>query len=192
MTTPLRVTTGRLSVPVTGRDHIRGPVSAPVTLLEYGDYQCRYCADAHPAVRDLLEQRPDGVRFVFRHFPLTNVHACAELAAETVEAAACRDRFWQMHDWLFEHREAFEPGHVGVAAQQLGLPPDAIDREVEEHLYLDRIQRDFAGGIRSGVGGTPTFYVNDSRHDGGYTLPELLAAVDAAKREHSSRDAAAG
>jgi protein-disulfide isomerase len=180
MTTPLQVTTGRLSMPVTEQDHIRGPVGAPVTLLEYGDYQCPYCAAAHPVVRDLLSRREETVRFVFRHFPLTNVHQYAELAAETVEAAACRDRFWQMHDWLFEHQEEFNPGYVPVAAEQLGLPPDAIDREVNEHLYLDRIQRDFAGGIRSGVNGTPTFYVNDVRHDGGYTLPELIAAVDAA------------
>jgi protein-disulfide isomerase len=180
MTTPLQVSTGRLSVPVGAEDHIRGPLSAPVTLLEYGDYQCPYCASAQAAIRGLLEQRPDTVRFVFRHFPLTNVHQHAELAAETVEAAACRDRFWQMHDWLFEHQKEFNPGYVRVAAEQLGLPPDAIDREVNEHLYLDRIQRDFAGGIRSGVNGTPTFYVNDVRQDGGYTLPELIAAVDAA------------
>jgi protein-disulfide isomerase len=179
-TTPLQVTSGRLSVPVTDQDHIRGPLPAPVTLLEYGDYQCPYCAAAHPTVQDVLQRRPDTVRFVFRHFPLTNVHQYAELASETVEAAAARDRFWQMHDWLFEHRERFNPGYVRVAAEQLGLPPDAIDREVNEHLYLDRIQRDFAGGIRSGVNGTPTFYINDVRHDGGYTLPELIAAVDAA------------
>src|SRR5439155_25634155 len=119
---------------------------------------------------------------VFRHFPLTNVHQYAEIAAETVEAAAVRDRFWQMHDWLFEHQKEFGPGCVRVAAGQLGLPPDAIDREVNEHLYLDRIQRDFAGGIRGGVNGTPTFYVNETRHDGGYTLPELIEAVDAAHR----------
>ncbi len=180
MTTPLKVTTGRLSAPVTEHDHVRGPMAAPVTLVEYGDYQCQYCATAQRNVRDLLERRPEQVRFVFRHFPLTNVHQYAELAAEAVEVAAARDRFWQMHDWLFEHQEQFNPGYVRVAAEQLGLPPDAIDREVNEHLYLDRIQRDFAGGIRSGVNGTPTFYVNETRHDGGYTLPELIAAVDAA------------
>jgi protein-disulfide isomerase len=180
MTTPLRVMTGRLSAPVTEQDHIRGPMSAPVTLLEYGDYQCPYCAGAHPIVQDLLQQRPDTVRFVFRNFPLTNAHPHAEIASETAEAAAARDRFWQMHDWLFEHQDEFNPEYVRVAAEQLGLPPDAIDREVNEHLYLDRIQRDFAGGIRSGVNGTPTFYLNEARHDGGYSLPELIAAVDGA------------
>jgi protein-disulfide isomerase len=181
-TTPLRVMTGRLSVPVNDQDHIRGSMAAPATLVEYGDYQCPYCATAHPVVRELLDRRPDTVRFVFRHFPLTNVHQYAEVAAETVEAAAARDRFWQMHDWLFEHQEEFGPNYVRVAAEQLGLPPDAIDREVNEHLYLDRIQRDFAGGIRSGVNGTPTFYINEARHDGGYTLEELMEAVDAASR----------
>src|SRR5215472_10135291 len=109
MTTPLRVMTGRLSVPINEQDHIRGPVQAPVTLLEYGDYQCPYCANAHPIVQSLLRRRSDTVRFAFRHFPLTNVHPYAEIAAETVEAAAVRDRYWQMHDWLFEHQDQFQP-----------------------------------------------------------------------------------
>src|SRR4051812_34785038 len=99
MTTPFRVTTGRLAAPVTDDDHIRGPATAPVTLVEYGDYQCPYCGMAHPITQELLRERPNLVRFVFRHFPLTNVHPFAEVAAETAEAAGAHQRFWQMHDW---------------------------------------------------------------------------------------------
>ncbi len=179
MNTPLQVS-AHLTVPVQDYDHVRGPVRAPVTLVEYGDYQCPFCAAAHPIVGALLEQRPDTVRFVFRHFPLTNVHPYSEVAAETAEAAGVRDRFWQMHTWLYGHQEQFQPAFVTTAVDQIGLPGDTVAREVNEHLYLDRVQRDFAGGVRSGVNGTPTFFINGQRHDGGYALDELIEAVDAA------------
>jgi protein-disulfide isomerase len=180
MITPLQVSTGNLNLPINDQDHVRGAVTAPVTLVEYGDYQCPYCAAAHPIINDLLRQRADTVRFVFRHFPLTNVHPYAEVAAETAEAAAARDQFWQMHAWLFDHQDQFQPAFVSTFADQLGLPGYKVSREVNEHIYLDRIQRDFAGGVRSGVNGTPSFFVNGRRHDGGYTLGELVEAVDAA------------
>jgi protein-disulfide isomerase len=180
MTTPFRTTTGRLAAPVTDEDHIRGPATAPVTLVEYGDYQCPYCGMAHPIVQELLRERPDVVRFVFRHFPLTNVHPFAEVAAETAEAAGARQRFWQMHDWLFEHQDQFDPVHLAAGVEEVGLPVDEVIQEVNDHIYLDRIRRDFVSGARSGVNGTPTFFINGLRHDGGYALPELLAAVDQA------------
>jgi protein-disulfide isomerase len=183
MTTPLQVPTGHLNVPVDDNDHLRGPVQAPVTLVEYGDYQCPYCAAAHPIINDLLSRRPETLRFVFRHFPLTNVHPYSEVAAETAEAAGTRDRFWQMHSWLYEHQGQFQPAFVTTAVDQIGLPGNVVAREVNEHLYLDRIQRDFAGGVRSGVNGTPSFFINGTRHDGGYTLDELTAVVDAATRD---------
>jgi protein-disulfide isomerase len=180
MTTPFRATTGRLAAPVTGEDHIRGPATAPVTLVEYGDYQCPYCGMAHPIVQELLRERPNVVRFAFRHFPLTNVHPFAEVAAETAEAAGARQRFWQMHDWLFEHQDQFDPVHLAAGVEEVGLPVDEVIQEVNDHIYLDRIRRDFVSGARSGVNGTPTFFINGLRHDGGYSLPELLVVVDQA------------
>jgi len=179
-TTPFRVTSPRLTVPVNETDHVRGPERAPVTLVEYGDFQCPYCGAAYPVIEALLAQRPETVRFAYRHFPLTNVHPYAELAAEASEATGARGRFWSMHHWLFEHQDELDPAGLLVGAESVGLPVDAIQREVMGHVYLDRIQRDFASGVRSGVNGTPTFFINGIRHDGGHSLPDLLHAVDAA------------
>jgi protein-disulfide isomerase len=180
MTTPFQLTLGQLAEPVTDDDHIRGPATAPVTLVEYGDYQCPYCGAAHPILKELLRQRPAEVRMVYRHFPLTNVHQYAELAAEVAEAAGARQQFWQMHDWLFTHQEELSPVTLRLGVEQLGLSVEEVDLELRDHLYLDRIHRDFIGGVRSGVNGTPTFFINGIRHDHGYTLPELLLAVDEA------------
>jgi protein-disulfide isomerase len=177
MTTPF-VATGRLSTPVTDEDHIRGRHDAPVTLVEYGDYQCPYCGAAHPVLQQVLNERPDRVRMVYRHFPLSNVHPHAEFAAQLAEAAGRRHRFWPMHDWLFEHQERIAPAIAPLACAEVGVDADAVEREVREQVHMDVIRRDFLGGVRSGVNGTPTFYLNGVRHDGGYTLADLLAAVD--------------
>jgi protein-disulfide isomerase len=165
---------------VDDRDHIRGPVDAPVTIVEYGDYQCPYCGRAEPMVQRVMRMRPTTVRLVYRHFPLTNAHPYAELAAEAAEAAARRERFWRMHDWLLAHQAELDPVTVWRGVEHVGLIPDEIGGEFAKHLYLDRIRRDFVGGIHSGVNGVPTFFINDIRHERGYTLPELLTAVDAA------------
>jgi protein-disulfide isomerase len=178
MSTPLRVTMGRLTLPVIEEDHIRGPASAPVTLLEYGDYECPYCAAAHPMVLELLRQRSDTVRYAYRHFPLTNVHPHAELAAEVAETAGEHDKFWPTHDWFFDNHDLVVTGQVLEGVAEVGLPATAVARDLGEHRHLDRIRRDFVSGIRSGVNGTPTFFVNGVRHDGGYSLDDLLAAVD--------------
>ncbi|MFR9774815.1 DsbA family protein [Micromonospora sp. MS34] len=180
MTTPLQVTTARLRTPVTETDHARGPVDAPVTIVEYGDFQCRFCGAAHPNLAEVLRQRADTVRLVYRHFPIANVHPYAESAAEAAEAAARRGRFWEMHDWLYEHQDQLDPVHLSLGIEQLGLPPDEVGAEVGRQAHADRVRRDFVGGIRSGVNGTPTLFFNDVRHDGGYDLADLLAAVDAA------------
>jgi protein-disulfide isomerase len=180
MTTPLGYATGRLAVPVDDSDHVRGAADASVTVVEYGDYQCPFCGRAHPAVRELLRLRPSTVRLVYRHFPLTNVHPYAEVAAEFAEAAGARQQFWPMHDWLFENQELIEPRSLLRAAEAFGLDVESVEREVTDDRYLDRIRRDFVGGVRSGVNGTPTFFVNGVRHDLGYSVPELLAAVDEA------------
>jgi protein-disulfide isomerase len=178
MTTPFQALPGRLEVPVDETDHIRGPAAAPVTLLEYGDYQCPYCGIAHPIVAEVMRRRPAVVRFAFRHFPLTSVHPYADVAAETAEAAGARGRFWQMHDWLFTHQERLDPAGLAVGAAAVGLDPEDVLGEVRRHERLDKVRRDLASGLRSGVRGTPTFFVNGRRHEGSYALTDLLAAVD--------------
>lgn len=180
MSTPLHVTVSRLRPPVTEDDHIRGPVDAPVTLVEYADFQCPHSQAAHPNLAEVLRQRTGRVRLIFRHFPLSNVHPYAEIAAETAEAAADRGAFWGLHDWLFEHEDQLDPVHLALGAEQVGLPVEEVAEEVNAHARLDRIQRDFIGGIYSGVDRTPTLFVNGVRHDRGYAVADLLAAVDKA------------
>ncbi|MFC0002878.1 DsbA family protein [Micromonospora siamensis] len=179
MTTPLQMT-AKLRTPVGGQDHVRGPVDAPVTVVEYGDFQCRFCGAAYPNLAELRRQRAETVRLVYRHFPIANVHPYAENAAEMAEAAGRRDRFWEMHDWLYEHQDQLDPVHLSLGVAQLGLPADELAAEVGRQEYGDRVRQDFVSGIRSGVNGTPTLFVNDVRHDGGYDLAELLTVVDAA------------
>ncbi|WP_328344018.1 DsbA family protein [Micromonospora sp. NBC_00421] len=177
MSTPLQVT-ARLRVPVTEIDHIRGPADAPVTIVQYGDFQCPFCGAAYLNLVELLRQRRDTVRLVYRHFPITNLHPYAEQAAEVAEAAGHRGRFWEMHDWLYEHQDQLDPVHLSLGVEQVGLPPDEIGTEIDRHAYGDRVRHDFTGGIRSGVNGTPTLFVDDHRHEAGFDLPTLLTAVD--------------
>jgi protein-disulfide isomerase len=180
MTTQFTVTSDRLQAPVTDDDHSIGPATAPVTLVEYGDYQCLYCGMAHPLVQELLRQRADTLRYVYRHFPFVSVHPYAETAAETAEAAGVRGRFWHMHEWLFEHQDRINPVHLVDGIADVGPLVDEVVEEVDNQVYRDRVQRDFVSGVRSGVNGTPTFFVNGRRHSGGYSLAELLDAVDLA------------
>ena len=181
-TTPLETMPSLLRQPLTDDDHVVGAPDAPVTLVEYGDYQCPFCRAAQPIVHELMRLRADTVQLVYRHFPLTNVHPYAEPAAELAEAAAVRAKFWQMHEWLFAHQDQLDPPHLAVGASRVGLPVEEVGHELNAKKYTGRVQRDFVGGIRSGVNGTPTFFVNGIRHDQGYQLPSLLAAVDAAAR----------
>ncbi|MGW4498044.1 DsbA family protein [Micromonospora sp. NPDC004336] len=179
MTTPLQVT-ARLRTPVTEDDHVRGPLDAPVTIVEYADFQCRFCGAAYQNLQEVLRQRAETVRLAYRHFPIVNMHPYAEHAAETSEAAGRRGRFWAMHDWLYEHQDQLDPVHLSLGVTQLGLPAEEVAAEVERQAHGDRVRQDFVGGIRSGVDATPTLFVNGIRHDAGYDLADLLAAVDAA------------
>jgi len=185
-TTPFQVTGARLTVPVNESDHVRGPTGAPVTMVEYGDFQCPYCAAAYPVVEALLNERPETVRFAYRHFPLTNVHPAAEIAAEVAEAAGARQKFWPMHHWLFQHQPQLSPAVAMLGVAELGLPADVVQLELTGHVYLDKIQRDFVSGVRSGVNGTPTFFINGVRHDRGHSLDKLLFAVDSAAADSST------
>ena len=161
------------------RDHVRGPVAAPVTVVEYGDFECPYCGQAEPAVRDLLRDFGD-VRYVWRHLPLTDVHSQAQLAAEAAEAAADQGAFWEMHDLLLGRQDALRLGDLVGYADELGLDVDRFAESLRTHAGASRVADDVDSADLSGVSGTPTFFVNGHRHYGAYDLATLSAAVRAA------------
>jgi protein-disulfide isomerase len=162
------------------RDHIEGPADAAVTLLEYGDYECPYCGAAYPIVKEVQARLADRLRFVFRNFPIVTSHPQAELAAEAAEAAAAQDQFWPMHDLLYENQRRLGDRDLRSYAEQVGLDLERFDAEMAEHVHAARVRDDFMSGVRSGVNGTPTFYVDGVRHDGSYDLETLLAALERA------------
>ncbi len=169
--------TARLALPVGERDHVQGPATALVTLVEYGDYECPYCGQAYGIVQELQRRLGDRLRFVFRNFPLTNAHPHAAHAAEAAEAAAAQGKFWEMHDYLFEHQRALDDRHLVEAAAQLRLDVARFQEELEAHTHAARAREDFLSGVRSDVNGTPTFFINGVRHDDSYELETLLAAL---------------
>jgi protein-disulfide isomerase len=170
-----------LTLPVTeDRDHIQGPADAPVTLAEYGDYQCPYCGAAYPIIKDVQARMGESLRFVFRNFPITTSHPRAEQAAEAAEAAAHQGRFWEMHDLLYENQSRLGDADLRSYAEELELDVRTFDRELADHVHADRVREDFMSGVRSGVNGTPTFYVNGARHDGSYEIETLLAVLERA------------
>jgi protein-disulfide isomerase len=177
----------RLTPPVSERDHLRGSPDAPVIVVEYGDYQCPHCGRAHPTVKQLLRVMGDQVSFVYRHFPLTVVHPHAEQAAEAAEAAGAQDNFWGMHDLLFEHQQALTLQHLAEYGVRLGLDVRRFTQELVERKYADRVREDFLGGARSGVNGTPTFFINGVRHDGGYDLETLMGAIEEVHEARTAR-----
>ena len=170
-----------LTMPVGERDHVRGDRTAPLTLVEYGDYECPYCGAAYPIVAEVRRILGDQLRFVFRNFPLTEVHPHALQAAEAAEAASARGRFWEMHDLLFENQKRLRTQDLLRYAQTLRLDPEDVEGDLAEHTYEPRIREDVLSGARSGVNGTPTFFVNGVRHDGGYDAETLLEALGASR-----------
>jgi protein-disulfide isomerase len=172
--------TTRLTLAVGERDHVQGPATAPVTLVEYGDYECPYCRAAVPIVQELQQLLGDQLRFVFRHFPLTGSHPRAQLAAEAAEAAAVQGRFFEMHAAFFENQEALEKDQLVQYAEDLGLDTARIRRELSAHSYADRVREDFESGLRSGARGTPTFYLDDVRYDGIIGVRQFLSAIEEA------------
>jgi Na+/H+ antiporter NhaA len=161
------------------RDYVRGPVEAPVTVVEYGDFECPYCGRAEPVVRELLREFGD-VRYVWRHLPLSDVHLHAQLAAEAAEAAAAQNAFWELHDLLFEHQDALEVDDLISYAGQLGLDVERFERDLMDHAGATRVADDVDSADLSGVTGTPTFFINGQRHYGAYDIGTLSAAVRAA------------
>jgi Na+/H+ antiporter NhaA len=169
-----------LAVPVDpDRDHFRGPVEAPVTVVEYGDFECPHCGKAEPVVRELLADFGD-VHYVWRHLPLSDVHPRAQLAAEAAEAAAAQGAFWEMHDLLLDHQGDLALDELLAYAEQLGLSLDRISDELQRHVHAPRVEEDVDSADISGVTGTPTFFVNGKRHEGAYDIDTLSAAVRAA------------
>ena len=167
----------KLTVPVSNRDHVQGPETAPVTLVEYGDFECPYCAAAHVVIKKVQEIMEDQLRFVFRHFPLTQIHPHAEPAAEASEAAATQGQFWEMHDVLYENQPMLDSPHLVIFAKELGLDVKRFVRELENGIYRERVRGDFLSGVRSGVNGTPAFFINGVRYDGSWDLPPLVEAL---------------
>jgi protein-disulfide isomerase len=170
-----------LRIPVGPRDHVIGREDAPVTVVEYGDYQCPYCGAAQPQVRKVLAHFGDDIRFVFRHFPLTEVHPMAAIAAVTAEFAGVHGQFWAAHEKLYANQDRLGPELLFEIVQGLGLEPAELKAGIDADTWTQKVQEDFNGGIRSGVNGTPTFFINGARHDGAYSFESLSQAIEAAR-----------
>lgn len=166
-----------LTPPVSKRDHIQGSLDAPVIMVQYGGYECPYCKAAYPNVRIIQLEFGDELCFVYRHFPLVELHPYAEPAAEAAEAAGAQGHFWEMHDLLFQNSPALETPQLLAYAETLGLGPARFGRKLRAHKYASRVREDMESGMLSGVRGTPTFYINGIRHEGSYDLASLVQAL---------------
>jgi protein-disulfide isomerase len=176
-----------LTMPVSeDRDHIQGQAEAAVTLVEYGDYECPYCGAAYPIIKEVQARMGERLRFVFRNFPITTAHPHAEQAAEAAEAAATQGRFWEMHDVLYENQSRLDDVDLRGYAEQLQLDVESFGSELAEHVHAERVREDFMSGVRSGVNGTPTFYINGVRHDDTYDLETMIAALEKAASRSDS------
>jgi protein-disulfide isomerase len=167
----------KLSIPVGAEDHVQGDPAGACVLVEYGDYQCPSCGQAYPIVKRLQKHFGKQLAFVFRNFPLTQLHPWAEPAAEAAEFAAAHGKFWQMHDLLYENQQQLGESLLLELSGTLELPSSQLMTAVAEHTYQERVKSDFRGGVRSGVNGTPTFFINRVRHDASYDFGTLTAAI---------------
>jgi protein-disulfide isomerase len=168
-----------LADPVTDRDHSMGPPNAPVTLVEYGDYECPTCLNAVPVVQEVQRSLGDRLRFVFRHFPRSSIHPNASAAAEAAEAAAEQGKFWEMHAELFKHQKELDSLDLSHLALLLGLEIYQFESSRTQEKHRQRISADYQGGLRSGVNKTPTFFINDLKYLGGLNAQEIIAALKA-------------
>ena len=167
----------KLATVISAEDHAQGPINAAITLVQYGDYECPYTRLSHHSVHQLQREFSDSLRFVFRHFPLEEIHPHARAASAAAEAAGQQIDFWTMHEYLFEHQKALEDAALRRYAVELGLDSDRFARDRTSRQVESRIERDLASGERSGVIGTPTFYVDGIRHERGYDLESLRSAI---------------
>jgi protein-disulfide isomerase len=166
-----------LIVPVSAHDHIRGPANAPLTLVQYGDFQCPHCAAAYPEVAAIASELSDSLRLVFRHFPLVQVHPQAQRAAEAAEAAASQGRFWEMAPLLYENQEQLDDHSLGRYAKKASLDLKRFKKELSSGVHAARVRADYLGGVRSGVDGTPTFFINGKRYEGSFKSEAFVAAL---------------
>jgi protein-disulfide isomerase len=166
-----------LKIPITAEDHARGPASADVTLVEYGDYECPYCGQAYPIVQEVQKQFGKRLRLVFRNFPLSEMHPHAEAAAEVAEFAGAQGKFWEMHDKLYENQARLGEALYFDLAGKLKLSSTALRQALEQRTFEAGVRADFKGGVRSGVNGTPTFFINGHRHDGSFDFETLVSAI---------------
>lgn len=162
--------------------HVKGSLDAAVTLTEFGDYQCPYCGQAYGELRKVFSHFGDDLRFEFRNFPLTNIHPYAEMAAEAAEAAGAQGQFWQMHDGLYENQASLSPELVAELANALQLDVGRLARETNDHAYIGRIRADLSDGLRAGVNGTPSFFINGRLHQGNFDARTLIRAIEEAAR----------
>ena len=169
-----------LKIPIGVDDHVQGRPDVPISIVEYGDYECPGCGLAYPIVKAVQKHFGGNLRFVFRNFPLAQIHPNAETAAETAEWAGSEGRFWQMHDSLYENQGLLGLPLYCALAQGLGFSEAALAEALESRSFHPRVRQDFMGGVRSGVNGTPTFFINGRRHDGSYEFGHLVAAIDRA------------
>ena len=169
--------TVELTLPVGQRDHIEGLNTAPVTLVEYGDYECPYCGDAYPIIKQVQKNLGNKLRFIFRNFPITQIHPHAQHAAEAAEVAAAQNKFWEMHDYLYEHQQALDDNHLEKYASRLGLDITQFNLDMASHVHAQRVREDFLSGVHGGVNGTPTFYINGIRYNGSWNLETLLKTL---------------
>ncbi len=169
-----------LSIPVSAEDHVQGDLVSGCILVEYGDYECPSCGQAFPIVKRLQKHFGKRLAFVFRNFPLSQMHPWAEPAAEAAEFAADHGKFWEMHDLLYENQESLGDALFLELAETLELPASQLQAAVAEQKYRERVQADFAGGVRSGVNGTPTFFIDGQRHNGPFDFDSLSHAIDRA------------
>jgi protein-disulfide isomerase len=169
-----------LKIPVSGQDHIQGNAMAACTLVEYGDYECPNCGAAYPLVKDIQKHFGKRLRFVFRNFPMSRMHPSAQAAAEAAEFAATKGKFWEMHDLLYGNQDRLGVELFTELAKTLKLNPAALQKALDAKTFSERVGTDFSGGVRSGVNGTPTFYVNSERYDGSMDYDSMVAAIETA------------
>ena len=168
----------RLIPPVNENDHIKGPYNAGIELVEYGDYQCPHCAAAHPLVKAIERTYSNHLKFVFRHFPLSEVHPYAEAAALAAEAASRQEKFWQMHDMIFENQPSLSIGSLLDFAEALDLDMRKFERDIKEQEIAAKVEADFLSGMRSGVNGTPSFFINGQKYNGIYDFNSMAGVIE--------------
>lgn len=174
-----------LKVPVTSKDHIQGDAAAHITLVEYGDYQCPYCALAYPEIKKLQQHYGSKLKFVFRNFPMKEAHQFAEAAAEAAEFAADRNLFWETHDYIYENHEDLSIPFLYELSDRIKLPANDLKSAIDNQTYAEKIHDDFLGGVRSGVNGTPGIFINEHKFNGAVEFADLVEIIDSILEQKS-------